>query len=278
MIDRICALLRRGLPVHENVGLLSLDGDTVPTDGSSGYQPGCIFQKTDGSAGTVFYINEGTASSCDFNAVAALTAAQEASITNAKALLSATPGVATASKALILDSNGRVASGSFVIEDMVAGTGISTATNVICEHRVTKFGGIFKTEIMVDMTGLNDGDTAADVIGKDGDTPNCHIGQITAAKNGTIFAGRKSCIEVPAGGDVDVDLWTANEATLAQDTAISAATGEAQLLNHGDWAAGEVDILTAFPPADDHLYLVTGSQGSDADYTGGIFLIELWGK
>jgi len=98
MLDRICALLRRKPPIAENVGLLWEDGETVPTDGTSGYQPGCIFQKTNGSAGTVFYLNEGTASSCDFNAVAALTAAQEA-------LLGATAGTVAASKAVVVDSN-----------------------------------------------------------------------------------------------------------------------------------------------------------------------------
>ncbi len=157
------------------------------------------------------------------------------------------------------------------------GTGISSGTNTICEHTVRKIGGIFKTEILVDLTGLNDGDTAADVIGDDGDAANCHLGQITAAVNGTIVAGRITCFETPGTGDDDVDLWTANDDDLAQDTAISAATGEAQLCNHGAWAAEEVDFLTAFPPADDYLYLVTGAQGGDDDYIAGIFLIELWG-
>ncbi len=47
------------------------DGTVVPTDGTAGYEKGCFFQHTDGSAGTVFYINEGTNSSADFNAVLA---------------------------------------------------------------------------------------------------------------------------------------------------------------------------------------------------------------
>jgi hypothetical protein len=165
-----------------------------------------------------------------------------------------------------------------VKEDMTPGTGISTGTGTICEHSVTKAGGLIKTEILLDVTGLNDGDTAGDVIGKDGDTANCHIGQITAAINGTIIAGRIHCLEVPAGGDVDIDFWgSVDEATLAQDTAISVATGEEQLIDHGDWAANEIDELTNLPDADGYLYIATGSQGTDQDYTGGIFLIELWG-
>lgn len=173
------------------------------------------------------------------------------------------------------DDYGKTLEGIYT--DMTPGTGISTGTNTICEHRVSKVGGLIKTEILIDLTGLNDGDTAADVIGKDGDTANCHIGQITAALNGTIRGGRIHCLEVPAGGDVDVDLWgTVLEATLAQDVAISTGTNEVQLIDHGDWAANEIDELTAMP-GPGYLYLATGAQGTDADYTGGIFLIELWG-
>lgn len=44
-------------------------GATVPTDATAGYGVGCIFIHTDGGAGDAIYINDGTASSCDFNAV-----------------------------------------------------------------------------------------------------------------------------------------------------------------------------------------------------------------
>lgn len=50
-------------------GVLQLKGTTVPTDGDSGYLPGCIFQHTDGGSGTSIYVNEGTSSSCNFNAL-----------------------------------------------------------------------------------------------------------------------------------------------------------------------------------------------------------------
>jgi len=165
-----------------------------------------------------------------------------------------------------------------ILADMTPGTGISTGVATICEHTVIKVGGLFKTTILLDLTGLNSGGTAGDVIGKDGATANCHIGRILAAVNGTIIAGRITCHETPAGGDPDVDLWgNITEATLAQDTAISAATGEAQLINHGDWTAGEMAVLTALPAANGYLYLACG-DATDADYSAGIFVIELWGK
>ena len=46
-----------------------LTGATLPTDGQEGFAVGCIFTDSDGGAGTTFYVNEGTASSCDFNIV-----------------------------------------------------------------------------------------------------------------------------------------------------------------------------------------------------------------
>lgn len=68
MIDRICHLIKQGVP-ELNGGLLSASGATVPVDGTAGYQTGCTFNHTDGGAATAFYINEGSVTSCDFNAV-----------------------------------------------------------------------------------------------------------------------------------------------------------------------------------------------------------------
>ena len=69
MILRICSLLRVKPPAVEAPGLLLASGASVPADEASGYQTGCIFQHTDGGAGTALYVNEGTYASCDFNAV-----------------------------------------------------------------------------------------------------------------------------------------------------------------------------------------------------------------
>lgn len=44
-------------------------GDTVPTNGVSGFPKGSLFIKTDGGVGTTIYINEGSISSCNFNAI-----------------------------------------------------------------------------------------------------------------------------------------------------------------------------------------------------------------
>lgn len=163
-----------------------------------------------------------------------------------------------------------------ILADMTPGTGISTGTGTICEHSVTKVGGLFKTEILIDLTGLNSGGGILDVIGKDGGTANCHIGQITAAVNGTIIAAKIEGHEVPAGGDPDINVYTSTDATLAQDTAISAGAGQALMVNAGDMTASSVVNFTAWPAADSYMYLVSGAV-TDADYTGGRCLITLWG-
>lgn len=68
MIDRICSLLKIKKPLP-STGFLFASGATVPTDGDAGYQTGCLFQHTDGGAGTSLYVNEGTVTACDFDAV-----------------------------------------------------------------------------------------------------------------------------------------------------------------------------------------------------------------
>jgi len=243
-------------------------GVTVPSDGAAGYMPGCLFIHTDGAAGTFLYQNEGSITSADFEPMAALTAAQEA-------LLSATAGTSAASKALILDSGGDLTAGPIILAPAATpGVGISgTADSFVAG--VQRFGSLYKTTIICEIDGLNSGGTAGDIIGADG-AGVAHLGQITAALNGTIFAGEFTCLELPAGGDPDINIYSATEATGVEDTAIGDLT-ETLLVNSGDLVAGTTLALTAFPAADSYLYLTCGDV-TDATYTAGIVKIVLWGK
>lgn len=58
--------------LDENLtGITRAYGTGVPTDADKGYAPGCLFWKsTGGSTGSTLYVNEGSKTSCDFNAVA----------------------------------------------------------------------------------------------------------------------------------------------------------------------------------------------------------------
>lgn len=220
------------------VGILQAHGPTVPADGTAGYAPGCLFQHNDGSTGTMFYVNEGSVTSAAFKRVATST---------------------------VVDT-----------DDMQEGSGITGATGGHIEHNVVRIGALIKTEIIIDMTGLDGPGTADDIIGQSA-AANCHLGQITAAKNGTIFAGEMRCLEAPAGTNIDVNLNAASVGTGVENADVKALDGYAQLLNAGNWTVNTFKGLTAFPAANSYLYLSSG-VATEAAVTAGIFVITLWGK
>ena len=155
-----------------------------------------------------------------------------------------------------------------------AGTGITTGTGTVYAASVIKTGGIFHTSILIDLTGLASSGSG-DIIGKAA-TANSHIGQITAAVNGTVLGGKLTCLAAPAGGDADINLWYADEATGAEDAAITSLTNQVQMCDSGDLALNSVISIPTPPAADKYIYMVTGAA-TDADYTAGKLLIEFFG-
>ncbi len=132
---------------------------------------------------------------------------------------------------------------------------------------------IVKTTIMIDLTGLKDGGTAGDIVGKDG-SGVAFIGKVTAANQGSVFGVTMTCVETPAGGSTDIDLFSATEGTGVNDTAIGDLT-ETQIINAGAASAGTM-VAGGDIAADQFLYLVSQGTG-DATYTAGRFLIEITG-
>lgn len=57
------------LAVDSDKNVLLAKGQTLPTDDDNGYAVGCLFIDTDAGVGTTLYINEGSATDCDFNAI-----------------------------------------------------------------------------------------------------------------------------------------------------------------------------------------------------------------
>lgn len=154
-----------------------------------------------------------------------------------------------------------------------AGAGITAGTGTVYETSVKTENGIVTTTIMMDLTGLSSGGTAGDIIGVPG-TNAAWIARITAADNGTIFGVKMTVFETPAGGDTDIDLYSATEATGVEDGAITSLT-ETQIINSGALAAGSV-VYGGDIAADQYLYLV-GQDAADAPYTAGRLLIEIYG-
>lgn len=135
---------------------------------------------------------------------------------------------------------------------------------------------MIKTTIFIDLTGTKSSTTDLDIIGNDGVS---HIGQVTAAKNGTLFYGQITCLEAPAGGIADIDLYSATEGTGAFDAGVATLTETAMLTKGGVWAAAaqtQVSLATV-PAANSYMYLTGGAAGTAAAYTAGQFMIELWG-
>jgi hypothetical protein len=177
VLTRIAELLKMTEPASAT-GMLFVHGTSVPSDGVAGYAAGCIFLHIDGGAGDALYVNEGSLTSCDFNPLVG--------------------GVtATAAEMNVLD-------GAILGTGLTAGTGITDGVGTVYKCDVKKVGSIYKTSIVIDLTGLHS-TASGDIIGIDGTAKVCHIGQITAAVNGTIYGGWMVCSEKPAGGEPDID-------------------------------------------------------------------------
>lgn len=166
---------------------------------------------------------------------------------------------------------------AFSVKNITPGTGISTGTGTLFKGSILRMGDVIETTILIDLTGLNSGDADGDIIGKAA-TANCHLGRITAADNGTVFAGTMQCLETPAGGEPDIDLFAATEPGGTEEGLITGLTETALLAAAADWTVALAPkALTAFPPANDYLYLAGGGGVTNATYTAGKFLIKLYG-
>ncbi len=163
-------------------------------------------------------------------------------------------------------------SAAAIANPAATGAGIEGSAAVY-ETSVKTENGIVTTSIMIDLTGLQSGGTAGDIIGKNG-SGVAYIARITTADNGTVFGVKMTCYEVPVGGDTDIDLYSATEGTGVEDVAISTLT-ETQIINSGTLSLGTTAFGTDIA-ADQYLYLV-GQGTSNAAYTAGRLLIEIYG-
>lgn len=196
--------------------------------------------------------------------------AAKAAFVNALAGVGVEPTISVDANALLFAQAANSVSGVPVTQ---GGPG-TLGTGTILKQSIAAAGDLIVTSILIDLTGLNSGGAAGDIIGKNG-TGAAYISRLSAA-NGTITAIRMTCLEAPAGGDDDIDLYSATEGTGVEDVAISTLT-EVQLINSGTLASGTLVAAANMPAANtDYLYLV-GQGTSNATYTAGKLLIELYG-
>jgi hypothetical protein len=163
----------------------------------------------------------------------------------------------------------------FMITPNSHGSGIAdTAINTF----VNKVGGLIYTTILVDLHGgLASGGGADDIIGTDGGTANAYIAELTTAVNGIPFEIEMACLEVPTGGDPDINLVCSATGTDAENAAVTSGT---VLLNNGDLSLGMYVSAdggaTLAALTKKYLYLTTGAA-TEAAYTAGKLVIKITG-
>src|SRR3990167_9590519 len=141
-----------------------------------------------------------------------------------------------------------------------------------------KVGTTFVNEFIFDLTNLVNSTTTDDIIGETA-TANCNFGRITAAVHGTIFTMEITCLETPAGGDPDIDFYSATEATGTENALVTDLTETLLLARGASWAINDkLSVVTALPAADQYLYLAVGSAGgAPGTYTAGKFRVKFYG-
>ena len=171
--------------------------------------------------------------------------------------------------------NGFLGSLAFVdsqFQQLNTGIGFSSGVGTICKTSAGLEGGVYVVRALIDLTGLNSGGAAGDIIGINDTTSPCYFLQLPSI---TVLGGRMTCLEVPVGGDTDIDIYSAVEGTGIEDGAIAALT-ETQIINAGVQSLGTTTYFAADPTFNGYLYMV--NQGtSNATYTAGRFLIEIFG-
>ena len=155
------------------------------------------------------------------------------------------------------------------------GSGIA---NAAINTFINKIGGDIVTTILIDLHGgLASGGTADDVIGTDGGAANAYIAELTSAVNGIPYKLEFICLEVPTGGDPDINLVCSATGTDAENAAVTSGT---VLFNNGDLTLGlhnEADAgATLAALSKKYLYLTSG-DATEAAYTAGKIVIKIHG-
>ena len=188
------------------------------------------------------------------------------------------PNLRFANNQIIMEEKGLAVPVLDIRTPSTAGAGITAGVGTVYRQTVTRTGDEIKTEIYVNLKGLKSGASAGDIIGVNG-AANCHLGQITTAKNGKLYKGELSCLTVPATGEPDIDVASGSVATGTQDAAASGLSGYVLNLDHAaDFTLqGQTLTFASVPVADSYIYLVASGGADTAVYTAGEVKLTLYG-
>lgn len=156
---------------------------------------------------------------------------------------------------------------------LTRGAGVDTAESYVVG--IERHGTLIITRIVIDMSTLIGSATDLDIIGESA-AADCHWGQVTTAKSGTMVGGLVTCLEVPAGGTADIDFYSAAESTGAQDALVTSLDEVALVTSGGAWTSGTSKGMTLLPRANDYLYITNGAAAGGT-FSAGKFLIQLFG-
>jgi len=231
----------RVLERDSNGYISKCSGTVTITDGGAGYAVGCIYTKTDGAAGGIFFINEGSTSSADFNAFETsgsagtftdLTATGNTTLGNAVtdtlAITGATTLTTTSANGLVVGANGatnpvlKVACSTASVATGVSITGAAAAGGVA----IAAISSGANENITLDALG-----TGTITLGGTS-TGNIVLGRATGVTGAlTVTSAGASALAVGLNGSTNpaltVDASTASSATGLRIKSAAAAAGVA---------------------------------------------------
>lgn len=244
-----------GAFIYDAAGnVLMGQGNTPPADNTPGYAVGALWFDLDAAAGSEWLRNDGTATACAFKVLNGGVNLSTLTTTAAELNLLHSPNLSVGPAA-----------------------GITGGTGTVTANVLNKQGSRFITRFFVDLTGLGSSTTDLDIIGQGASA--AYIMQLVAADVGaTIDAIEVKCLEAPATGVTDIDLYSATEATGKFDDAVTGLTETALLTSGGAWTNGRMLGATTCPAAGEYLYLTCGAAGVPGTYTAGKFEITVYGR
>ena len=162
------------------------------------------------------------------------------------------------------------------IANALVGTGISSGGTAFVKESIVRNGDIITTKVIVDIIGLDSSAGTTDIIGEIG-AANCWFYQVTSAKNGVIQSGQLECLVTPVTGDVDIDLYSADEATGTEDAAVTGLTDDRLLVNGATMVRTALPVQMALVPGPNQYLYLTGAGSTNATYSVGRFMVTMIG-
>jgi len=174
----------------------------------------------------------------------------------------------------VLDIQGEWTVSSKAAAGQGAGTGFTS--NV---QRISECNGHVVTDVLVDIAGATSVASDLDIIGLAAGG-QAWVTRVTNATTGLIYRVDMICAEVPVGGAIDIDLYSADEATGAYNGLVTDLTNQIAVVTSGGVWAAQVSSSQVTgancPDADQYLYITSGAATAGL-YTAGKFVIRLFG-